>query len=353
MALASTVVVSHFTKLSFGLAAVNLFFVLSGYWIYRMYENKYMASGRPVFLFLASRFIRVLPIFWLFNGLALGMHYAFHDSVVFARSFADAFSNLFILGYSSLPQKPLVPAWSLDIEVQFYLLFPVLHLAFKTVGKYAAVLVAGALVAGGVCSHAIQGTPSTVFPFLGFFMLGGLVARSHWQPSKSLVMTGAASSLLILAGVLLIPGLRGFAIHDLDTQKFSWNTALNFGIALCLAPLVLFSVHNKSAKVDRLLGDTSYVLYCSHWIAVLLAAHYFAGLTHMTKTPAVLALLLSVYGTSFFLTLYVDRPIGHWRELWVSRAVQRDRREHLGRCGAHPDGDLLRAGVDCPPKSGH
>lgn len=150
-------------------------------------------------------------------------------------------------------------------------------------------------------------------------MLGGLAAPRRWQPSTAMVATGAAACLFVLSCVLLIPDLRGFAIHDLDTQKFSWNASLNFGVTLLLAPVFLFSARNRSSSADRLLGDTSYVLYCSHWIAVVLAAHYLAGLPHIAKAPIIVALLLAAYGASFLITLYVDRPIGRWREIWVSR----------------------------------
>jgi len=319
MTLATLVVISHFTKASFGIAAVDLFFVLSGYWIYRMYETKYAASRKPALLFLASRFMRVLPIFWLFNGLAIGLHYAFQDQVFAAQNLIGIFPNVFIVGYASLPQIPLVPAWSLDVEMQFYLVFPALYIALNAVGKYASVLVAGALVASGVCACAVPERVHTVLPFLGLFMLGGWSARSRWQPPETLVLAGALLCLGVLSCFLLLPTLRGFAIHDLDAQKFSWNAALNFGVTLSLAPAFLFSVYNKSSNSDRLLGDTSYVLYCSHWIAVLLAAHYLAGLSHVVKAPIVLALLLATYLVSIFLTLTVDRPIGRWREAWVSR----------------------------------
>ncbi len=55
---------------------------------------------------------------------------------------------------------------------------------------------------------------------------------------------------------------------------------------------------------------------------MLVAAHYLAGLPLLTKTPMVLALLFITYCKSFLLTLFVDRPIGRWREGWVSRNLR-------------------------------
>jgi len=334
MALASIVVISHFTKISFGIAAVNLFFVLSGYWIYRMYENKYTTARRPVLLFLASRFLRVLPIFWLFNGLAIFKHYALHDGVFSAQKPLDIFPNVCVLGYASLPQMPLVPAWSLDIEMQFYLIFPMLYLVLKATRAYAPALVAAAVVISAVCSYALQDSDYTVFPFLGFFMLGGLAAGRQWQPSRPLILAGSVLSIVFLACVLLLPMLRGFAIHGVDPAKFSWNPALNFALTLFLAPVFLSSVHRKSTRADRLLGDASYVLYCSHWLAVLVAANYLAGLPHLTKAPIITALLMITYLISFVLTIYVDRPIGRWRERWVSRHLRDG--DAAGRTGCAP-----------------
>lgn len=158
--------------------------------------------------------------------------------------------------------------------------------------------------------------------FSGFSCWAVSRPAANAHPPKILVLGGAALCLLAVCCFLLLPSLRGYAIHDLDPQKFAWNAALNFGVTLCLAPAFLFSVHRKSGSADRFFGDASYVLYCSHWIAVLVAAHYLAGLPMLTKAPMVVALLFITYCTSFFLTLFVDRPIGRWREGWVSRNLR-------------------------------
>ena len=80
--LAALVVVSHMSSVEIGRPAVFVFFMLSGYWVLRMYEQKYRPAA-PVWVFYLSRIMRV----WL--------------------AFATAFLAVFLLyALSSDPRPP-------------------------------------------------------------------------------------------------------------------------------------------------------------------------------------------------------------------------------------------------------
>src|SRR5262249_50667477 len=60
--LALTVLAHHTTPLRLGAWAVYVFFILSGYWITRMWDEKYRRTRLPVLTFLVSRWWRLAPV---------------------------------------------------------------------------------------------------------------------------------------------------------------------------------------------------------------------------------------------------------------------------------------------------
>ncbi|WP_428393673.1 acyltransferase family protein [Lichenicoccus sp.] len=323
--LATIVIGSHFTKLSIGGSAVYLFFVLSGFWIFRMFQMKYSRAETPYFVFLASRSLRVLPIFLLFNTLALILHFGLSDNVAHSQTVYDFIPNALVLGYSSLSQKPLAPAWSLDIEMQFYIVFPLIYYVMTKLIHYSWRIVTLFVLSGGVYISFFlnRDGADNVLPYLGFFLIGSIAAQSNLKLPTWATRLSPLLSMAFLVTFALLPALRGCLFPGLSPSNFIWNRALNFALALFLAPLALASVHVRSSSGDRLAGDMSYVIYCCHWLAVVIATDFLTGLSRETKAPFVSLLIVAAYAVSYFVLIYVDRPIGRWRERWISRWLQR------------------------------
>jgi peptidoglycan/LPS O-acetylase OafA/YrhL len=318
--LASAVVVNHYTKLQVGTAAVDLFFILSGYWIERMYGKQYAPRRRPAFVFISSRVMRLMPMFLLFSISAILLQNALHTDVALDHFGFDILPNFIILGYASLAKGPLVPAWSLDIELQFYLLFPLFWRVIprnKTVLLWITLLLigAGAIYLGTILREQSR----TVLPYLGFFTLGLYASRARIIPSALAVRIGCALALLLVIGSLAWPLLRGlfYAMDGLPARE--WKTLANIALALCLAPLAISTLTRKSTTIDRTLGDLSYAVYCSHWIGVTLAGYYLVDAGWRLKLPCVMALLVITYLASFAALLWFDRPLSRLREAWIRR----------------------------------
>ena len=73
--LAIIVVVGHFSRFNLGIAAVYMFFFLSGYWIQQVYPTKYAKTRNPLLTFIVSRIWRILPIFLVSSAAALAVEY--------------------------------------------------------------------------------------------------------------------------------------------------------------------------------------------------------------------------------------------------------------------------------------
>jgi peptidoglycan/LPS O-acetylase OafA/YrhL len=286
--LATLVVVFHYTSFGIGHMPVYLFFALSGYWVYTMWQNKYSATREPYATFIVSRAWRLAPVFLLCSFGALTMSLALPLVVAPAAPFAPPeplalMSSLVILGYNTAAGAPLVPAWSLDIELQFYLVAPLVIALLQRRALFAVVLCAGVSVASFALFYDRAFTS-----YLPWFLAGMLAARyPALLPHRRVAL---ASGMLALAIVVL------------------------FAIVPALRPVLFGGAHRGGLY----LAWNS--LYLVHWLPLLYVTHYvpqIAALPHFSRALATMPLVLLSYAAAFAITVYVDRPCSHARERFV------------------------------------
>ena len=127
-----------------GFLGVDIFFVISGYLMSLLLDEK--INYKIILKFYLKRLKRLLPalIFVLFISLLLG--FLLMSDVSFARLGKTTLSSIFFTSniyfwrewsyfdISSL-NKPLLHTWSLSLEMQFYLLFPIFLVSIKFLKK--------------------------------------------------------------------------------------------------------------------------------------------------------------------------------------------------------------------------
>ena len=141
------------TLLSGGFLGVDLFFVISGFLITSIIQTEINRTGTFSFLkFYNRRARRILPplIFVMLASIPFGwfildpeplVHYGF--SLVSALAFISNFFWYFALGTYGGPTglvEPFLHTWSLSIEEQFYLLFPVILLLSYYIRKKVSLI---------------------------------------------------------------------------------------------------------------------------------------------------------------------------------------------------------------------
>lgn len=113
-----------------GNIAVGYFFVLSGFVLYLSYRDKEIRYSD----YIKRRLARIMPIYLLALVMTIGVSVAINDYQVFsARSLKEIGLSIFCL-QSFVPGYPTVlnfPAWSISVEMFFYVLFPFLLLLQK------------------------------------------------------------------------------------------------------------------------------------------------------------------------------------------------------------------------------
>jgi len=319
----------------FGWMGVDLFFVLSGFLIARQLLRPWASGDRPDYgRFFVRRAFRTLPAYAVVLAVyALIPAARDRDHMQPLWTFLTFTQNFTI---HTPPAQAFSHAWSLCVEEQFYLAFPLAVVilgvrpsAAKTLAALAAVVILGMALRGWFWLHDVARTPFDLAadPRPGVYMrliyyptwtrLDGLLAGI----GAALLMTfrpGAWTVLTARPNLLLAGGLLGVgaAILVFGDQIPGFYGAV-FGYPLLSIGLVALVVAGASAK--SLLGRraipgagalaaASYSLYLSHK-AVFHAAQLAARQLPPPMQGGAFALaLMAALGVGAGLYWLVERP---------------------------------------------
>jgi peptidoglycan/LPS O-acetylase OafA/YrhL len=275
-----------------GFIGVDIFFVISGFLITGIITreleqgrfslaNFYVRRARRIFPALALVLVAVLVLGWLW--MLPGAYAQLSADVVASAAFLSNFALLWQAGYFDVEsaRKPLLHLWSLGIEEQFYLLWPlVLLLAARL--RLSFLPVAAAL---GVASFALNVALIGSNPIATFYLpltrawellTGAMLACSWMRISQD----RAASNWRAVVGLTLIVS----AIGILDTTRAFpgwWAILPVVGAVLMLSAPESWIM--RRCLVSRPLvwvGLISYPLYLWHWpLLVFFTLIKFAPLT--------------------------------------------------------------------------
>jgi len=144
------VVLYHFGFQSIpGGHGVLTFFVISGFlitWLLLKEADTYGAVSLR--LFYIRRTLRIFPAFYTFWLLWTAALLAFHKPIVWPQALsALTYVNNYYQAILGDPDTGYSHSWSLGIEEQFYVLWPMVFVALRRRGSRAVVIVAGAILA--------------------------------------------------------------------------------------------------------------------------------------------------------------------------------------------------------------
>lgn len=297
--LALAVVANHVTKLQSGLAAVLLFFVLSGYWVADLWSKT--PEPNRVATFYLNRVLRIWPLYLAVMLVCAAV-----------RNRVPGFSELFLFGAASLPYPHMIGTeWSLDVEVQFYALLPMLGLLAARTPRPLLVLLVAAIAWLGWRFELATGIVN-IAKFLPAFAIGMALQRTQWSPDDRT----ASISLTVFIALAAIQGWL-WEVHSAPMHVLFHGWDDDALAAVWIAPLIPYvaaSLHRPSDADDRVRGDLSYPLYLVH-LPVLLA---FQEIYNWRTEFGVLALLalMAMFTAAFWLA--VDRPAERFRKAFLA-----------------------------------
>ena len=322
------VLIYHADLVPGGYIGVDIFYVISGFLITGLLVRELeRTKGIALAAFYARRFRRLLPsslivifstgvVAWLL--FPISMRQTLGKDLIAASTYISNF--LFALwnnDYQNLNStpSPFIHFWSLAVEEQFYLFWPLTLLAIYKLGGRRA-LVAGIALIGGI-SFAFSLFLTSASPIWSFYIIptrawelaiGGLI---FFLPVErfSKPQIGFIGLLLILYATLrfneqtAFPGTAalfpviGTALLILSVRR--WPPFLNY---MALKPFVQW------------LGEISYPLYLWHWPALVIPSIYWSRPLRLWERSLLLALTVILAGLTH---KYLEEPIRY--RTWSQR----------------------------------
>ena len=246
---------------------VVIFFVISGFLITSLLMQEYEANERiSLQLFYARRSLRIFPASYAYLGIVCIIS-AWGVFQLQARDIWHALT--YTVNFLPGRSWQIGHLWSLSVEEQFYLLWP---LTFSVLGPRKSSRAAWSVVIVAICARIFNrfiliGTPYhdlEMFPMVADSLAAGcLLARlREWLEGQGwyLRLFRPSWSILLLSVVLLLNRFEGYTVVNVFG-----TTIINFGIAI----LVHRSVYRPDSPIARVLnwkpvvfvGVLSYSLY--------------------------------------------------------------------------------------------
>jgi peptidoglycan/LPS O-acetylase OafA/YrhL len=334
-----------------GYLGVDFFFVLSGFLITSLLAGEWVAT-RQIRLrqFWARRAKRLLPAVLLLLVVLTLYDWLGGPNIGSGTFRPDAIATLFyyanwhlIFAHQSyftqfLAPSPLKHTWSLAIEEQFYLVWPLATLAMFGLAKRAgprgprpfrrrlALAVSMVVAAASALEMALlyhpgvdpsriyYGTDTRAFELLIGAVLALLVtARPDHSPRVRSLLHRVGPLAAILLGILWVTA------GDDQGNPSAWMYRGGMVIACLLAAAVIASVAQPSSgplgallsiPPLRWIGRISYGLYLWHWPVYVLMTDVTTGLSRGALLAARLAATVGAATVSFYL---VERPVRRYR----------------------------------------
>jgi len=320
-----------------GYLAVQSFYIISGFYMALIFNEKYSHTQRPLFYFYSNRFLRLYPLYLLVVLMTIGL------SIVYGFALDDfgkfqyyinqyhntpestlalillLISNIILIGQdiitffslnncghlifnglqSNIELQPylFIPiAWTVSVELYFYLITPLVskQKTLFVVGTIGAVLALRFLlflffnVGGDLTIYRFA--PTELF----WFLLGILVYKIDFLKGEF------ALSISLYLLVLMISILALYRFFEID-----WIVLL----FTALTTPAIFYRFSKN-KIDRYLGELTYPLYISHCFFLLII---FAN-----RFPKNLGTGIPLFAITLIFSVFVHRyflmPIDKWRE---------------------------------------
>ncbi len=354
--LAISVVLVHsgvFSPMIGGELAVQAFFAMSGFYMSLILNGKYAAGD--YWLFLSNRLIRLLPTYWVVLAISLvinGLFYVCADTATVSfTTWVDHWStlsnetrlyllgaNLFLLGQDWLMFTALAPdtgelyfaqefareavpshvfliippAWSLGLELTFYIIAPwIVRRRIRVLAGLVCISFLIRAVSYAVFTHRDPWSYRFFPAEVGVFLFGVLAQRLSCRDAE-----GRLHGIFNHAGWVVLAIVCAF----ICSLRISKDFAVLAAFACCLP--ILFSTTNSS-HLDRFLGELSYPVYIGHGLVATLIVLTCRTL-HIEITAALSAVAL-VCGSllmAVWLNFLIERPIDRIRQRRVAKPGQ-------------------------------
>ncbi|MDR6404580.1 MULTISPECIES: acyltransferase family protein [Chryseobacterium] len=292
-----------------GFIGVDIFFVISGYLMTKIILTGIKNDNFHILDFYKKRVIRIFPaLLCTITFFAVVIYILIPTQFIsYMKLFSSSslfFSNIYYYlnsGYFDISSQYnfLLHTWSLSVEWQFYMIYPIILLVFKKMYKTNEnkfKLYFFGLIIISFSSMLLHNTSNKPLSFYMFYprawemMFGGLAFLFEKQMKS--INKNIKVAVVIFSLVTIV-----FFLSFVNEKSIAWPSNVTIIPVVLTTLILLFNVDIKlfNNKIVKFIGDISYSLYLWHWPFYVLSL-YFAvnGRLRYRLTFIFLSLIFSI-----------------------------------------------------------
>jgi peptidoglycan/LPS O-acetylase OafA/YrhL len=298
-------------SLDLGTFGVLLFFTLSGTTLYISHTNKSV----PISQFYIKRFFRIWPAFAvslllyaLFQPVFLSLYpelqgFWIEHQFITNYSVKDIMQYLLLISNINGNMGLFNNAyWSLPVEFQYYIIFPLLIITLKYLNVLGPILV-------GLCLYLIYKLDLSHFVdtkvfMLGFSFCGGVIIGHIYiqLKNKNVFLTPSIGTSILLISFIVASLITNkiIALPNIPIISGIWNWYI--GLSFIAVISVLFSkinIPHMFQLVLKLSGNISYSAYLYHNVVIAILILLCIQLSIANELQLLIVLLGTLFGTYY------------------------------------------------------
>jgi peptidoglycan/LPS O-acetylase OafA/YrhL len=287
-----------------GAMGVTMFFTLSGFLITGVLLDSRRENLRHLVGFYGARAVRLLPalfaliLVWIVSGRAAT------EFAGYAATAAFYVENFFAVQHD---HQILAHTWSLAVEEQFYVLWPLLLLPITALRPKMRLIVIGMMIVASALARVVLGySGSAAFAYSALSTNAYALLLGCWL--RLLPFNRIQRPWLGWVGLAAIAFLAAAGLH-LKGGAALTPIATAFATALVIAG----SLHGNPLLAARpivFLGAVSYAWYLWHWPML-----WFTGFTH--SAPGSLLISLAALVVATLSTKLLEEPLRRAYQRWL------------------------------------
>jgi peptidoglycan/LPS O-acetylase OafA/YrhL len=307
-------------SLPVGGIAVAAFFFVSGYLMPLAFVSNYKFAtfGERIYHYGVNRFLRIYPLYWisLILMIILGLRVIFKDPLAQNAEFyfhpVTYVQNFLLLG---LNQEHLWgqffrfnnPAWTLDVELQYYILVPFLCVGWVKHKKLTgSIIILFSLISAVFLYHRVAITDIDR-SFLTWALLFFAGFMYYFTPS---FQTFIAESKGFYVGLIIFS-----IVLFIVTSNAAKALALTLILLLIAARLLVLQKEKRFGRMDALCGDLSYPVYIMHFAVLDVTQSVYMKYLHFNSSEMQVDIKLLLFniivttGVAYTLLRLISDPI--------------------------------------------
>lgn len=327
------------SSLSGGFVGVDIFFVISGYLISSIIFRGLSLGSFSFFDFYARRVRRIFPAVTvvILGSFVLGFFlltpYAFEDLITespYAAFFVENW-RLYVTtgGYweTATELKPFMHFWSLGVEEQYYIFYPLLcYLLWKVNTKHFLIgLICLLFLSLGLCLYDTYHEPVRAFYSLHSrfweLLIGGILAyvELQWPNYKNRIRWKNNSDwfnniLSCIGFILIIYSIIFFSEGEYFPGWRAWFPTVGSVLIIAAGSEAFLNRFIFSNKIIVFVGLISYPLYLWHWPLICIVKNNLAG--NQPTGSLMVCLIISSFVLAYLTYALVERKMRSRKATW-------------------------------------